>query len=126
MYLSMEWDKRLRRHNFTPEDIIRRQLVLDRLVFQFGRDSNYFSQIHAVEDWDRLEDESQIHNLRKLRDIRSGLRNEQEVRESVKAMTDLEQAIYFDHNALGTDCGCASTININDPNNYIIINGGER
>ena len=40
-----------------------------------------------------------------------------EVRESVKAMTDLEQAIYFDHNALGTDCGCASTININDPNN---------
>ena len=120
----MEWDKRLRRHNFTPEDIIRRQLVLNRLVFQFGRDSNYFSQIHAVEDWDRLEDESQINNLRKLRDIRSGLRNEQEVRESVKAMTDLEQAIYFDHNALGTDCGCASTININDPNNYIIINGG--
>ena len=126
MYLSMEWDKRLRRHNFTPEDIIRRQLVLDRLVFQFGRDSNYFSQIHAVEDWDRLEDESQINNLRKLRDIRSGLRNEQEVRESVKAMTDLEQAIYFDHNALGTDCGCVSTINISDPNNYIIINGGER
>ena len=126
MHLSMEWDKRLRRHNFSPEDITRRQLVLDRFVFQFGRDSNYFPQIHAVADWDRLEDESQINNLRKLRDIRSGLRNEQEVRESVKAMTDLEQAIYFDHNALGTDCGCASTIDINDPNNYIIINGGER
>ena len=122
----MEWDKRLRRHNFSSEDITRRQLVLDRFVFQFGRDSNYFSQIHAVADWDRLEDESQINNLRKLRDIRSGLRKEQEVRESVKAMTDLEQAIYFDHNALGTDCGCVSTINISDPNNYIIINGGQR
>ena len=93
MHLSMEWDKRLRRHQFSSEDITRRELVLDRLVFQFGRDSNYFLQIHAVEDWVRLEDESQIDNLRKLRDIRSGLRNEQEVRESVKAMTDLEQAI---------------------------------
>ena len=126
MHLSMEWDKRLRRHQFSSEDITRRELVLDRLVFQFGRDSNYFLQIHAVEDWVRLEDESQIDNLRKLRDIRSGLRNKQEVRESVKAMTDLEQAIYYDHNALGTDCGCASTINVKDPNNYIIINGGER
>ncbi len=44
---------------------------------------------------------------------------------TVTAMTDLEQAIFFDHNALGTDCGCASTININDPNNYIIIIGQE-
>tara|TARA_B100000902_G_scaffold8301_1_gene10451 strand:+ start:1302 stop:1625 length:324 start_codon:yes stop_codon:yes gene_type:complete len=101
----------------------RRKLVLDRLVFQFGRDSNYFLQIHAVEDWHRLEEESQVNKLRKLRDIRSGLRNEKEVRENVKEMSDIEQAIYFDHNALGTDCGCVSTINIKDPNNYIIING---
>ena len=119
----MEWNKRLRRHNFSSEDMARRKLVLDRLVFQFGRDSNYFLQIHAVEDWHRLEEESQVNKFRKLRDIRSGLRNEKEVRENVKEMSDIEQAIYFDHNALGTDCGCVSTINIEDPNNYIIING---
>ena len=90
----MEWNKRLRRHTFSSEDIAH-----------------------------RLEDDSQVNNLRKLRDIRSGLRNEKEVRENLKEMTDIEQAIYFDHNALGTDCGCVSTINIKDPNNYIIING---
>ena len=118
----MEWNKRLRRHTFSSEDIARRKLVLNRLVFQFGRDNKYFLQIHAFEIWHRLEDDSQVNNLRKLRDIRSGLRNEKEVRENLKEMTDIEQAIYFDHNALGTDCGCVSTINIKDPNNYIIIN----
>jgi len=119
--MTTSWDKRLKIHNFTSEDIERRLLVLNRFVFQFGRDNSYFKQIHAVEKWNRLENRSAKPNLRKLRDIRSGEDNEQGIIERVRSMSDLQQTIYFDHNALGTDCGCISTIDIHDPNNYVII-----
>ncbi|MBT96061.1 MAG: hypothetical protein CL431_08845 [Acidimicrobiaceae bacterium] len=121
--MTIRWNNRLKRHNFTNEDLERRFLVLNRLVFQFGRDNSHFKQIHAIKNWNRLENTSAKSNLRKLRDIRSGKDSEQEIIDRVKRMSDLQQAIYFDHNALGTDCGCISTINIHDPNNYVIISG---
>lgn len=119
--MTISWDNRLKIHNFGSQDIERRLLVLNRFVFQFGRDNSYFKQIHAIESWNRLENRSAKSNLRKLRDIRSGEDSEQGIIERVKSMSDLQQTIYFDHNALGTDCGCISTINIQDPNNYVII-----
>ncbi|MCH1513056.1 MAG: hypothetical protein P8J01_00725 [Acidimicrobiales bacterium] len=97
---------------FTAEEEARRSLVGERrkalgISPHKKPELQKMRAVHHHDEWVRLENPSELEKVKRMRSVRSRKRTLEETIGFLENMSSEGQAMVYDHDALGTDCGCS-------------------